>query len=48
MMIKKTSSEDLKGAIPFVWKVFSEYEAGNYTEMGARAFWNVIHDETRL
>lgn len=45
MMIRKLTQEEIRNALSLVWKVFLEYEAKNYPENGAQAFWNAIHDE---
>lgn len=38
----------LTDAIALVWKVFFDYEAGNDTEAGKKAFWEAIHSEEYL
>lgn len=42
------SREDLNDAIPFIWKVFYEFEAKNYPEDREKAFWAVINDKDFL
>lgn len=48
MRIKHLSKSKLKNALPFVWKVFCEYEAVNYPESGKQTFWEAIHSEEYL
>lgn len=47
-IIKELSPENLPEALELVWKVFSEYEAPDYSEEGIREFYNSIHDEKYL
>ncbi len=46
--IKKMSKEELNNTVPFIWKVFYEYEAENYPEAEEKAFWDVINDKSFL
>lgn len=43
--VSKLTNEEIRGALPLVWRVFNEYEAVNYPPAGTQAFWNAIHDE---
>lgn len=45
MKIKKLNKTEITNALPFIWKVFCDFEAVNYTEENKRAFYNAIHDD---
>lgn len=42
-MIKLLNRTELNTALSLVWKVFCEYEAIHYPELGKQTFWNAIH-----
>ena len=44
-MIKQLNKTELMNAIPLMWRVFCEYEAVSYSELGKQAFWEAIHSE---
>ena len=46
--IKKLSQTELENSLPFVWKVFLEFEAVNYPEEGKAAFYSAIHSKDYL
>lgn len=48
IFIRRLEQEETAKARDFVWKVFKEYEAPDYTEAGMREFYKSIHDETYL
>lgn len=48
IMIKRLTKEEIRSALPLVWRVFNEFEAVNYPPSGPQAFWNAIHDEAFL
>ncbi|MGN1234475.1 MAG: GNAT family N-acetyltransferase [Christensenellaceae bacterium] len=48
MKIRPLNKRKLKGAMPLVWRVFSEYEAEHDSEAGQKAFWEAIHSEEYL
>lgn len=46
--IRELNLDQLRDALPLVWRVFSFFEWVNYTEEGKKAFFNAIHDERYL
>lgn len=48
MKIRQLSTAELRNAIPFVWKVFCEFEGANYSESGKTAFYQAINSEEYL
>ena len=46
--IRELNLDQLRDALPLVWRVFSHYEGVNYTEEEKKAFVNAIHDEKYL
>lgn len=45
MEIRSLTRDELNSALDFVWKVFCEYEAANYTEASGQAFYDAVHSE---
>ena len=43
--VRQLTNEEIRDALPMVWRVFNEYEAVNYPPDGAQAFRNAIRDE---
>lgn len=43
MKIKLLNRKKLYNSLPVVWKVFCDYEAVNYPEIGEKVFWDAIH-----
>ncbi len=43
--IRELEKEEIENALLFVWKVFQEYEAPDYTQEGVNEFYQSIHDE---
>ncbi|MDO5601846.1 MAG: GNAT family N-acetyltransferase [Oscillospiraceae bacterium] len=48
IFIRRLEQEETAKARDFVWKVFKEYEAPDYTEEGMEEFYKSIHDESFL
>lgn len=48
LSIKILDEKEIENALSLVWKVFSEYEAPDYTQDGVNEFYNSIHDENYL
>ena len=46
--IRELNLDQLRDALPLVWRVFSHYEGVNYTEEEKKDFFNAIHDEKYL
>ena len=46
--IREINLDQLRDALPLVWRVFSHYEGVNYREEGKKAFFNDSHDEKYL
>jgi len=46
--IRALSQTELENSLPFVWKVFLEFEAVNYPEEGKAAFYSAIHSKDYL
>lgn len=45
MVIKKMNRKEVEEALPLVWRVFTEYEAVNYSDDGKEAFRRAIYSE---
>lgn len=48
VLIRKLDNEDQQKVLTFVWNVFLEYEAPDYTQEGIEEFYKSIHDENYL
>lgn len=48
MNIKLLTKAELKSATLFIWNVFLEFEAVNYSTEGKEAFYNAISDDSYL
>ncbi|MGN0624410.1 MAG: GNAT family N-acetyltransferase [Oscillospiraceae bacterium] len=48
MDIIRLKQKEYSAAIDLAWRVFTEFEAANYSESGKKAFWEAIHDKAYL
>lgn len=46
--IREVNQEEVTNVLPFVWSVFQEFEAPDYTKEGMEEFYKSIHDESYL